>query len=76
MHNSFTWDTTDRSRNYYYGPGTRHYNARYDRLYCSGAGIRVLDLQRVADKPQEAKDGGDVFLSDHCGILGTVLIPA
>ena len=74
--NSFTWDTTKRSRNYYYGLDTRNYTARYDRLYCSGRGIRVTDLQRVADRPHEAQLGGNVFLSDHFGFLCTMLMTA
>ncbi len=67
--NAFTWDTTERTNNKYYGANTRSYMARYDRLFCSES-VGVMALQRVADTP--LADGS--YLSDHFGILGTLVV--
>jgi hypothetical protein len=79
----FTWDTLDHrdaeggSYNEYYGPSTRSYRARYDRVYYrngSGSGnpaaaaavLRPARFELIASRPIPLSRNH--FLSDHFGV--------
>jgi endonuclease/exonuclease/phosphatase family metal-dependent hydrolase len=74
----FTWDTLDHvggTYNEYYGPSTRSYRARYDRVYYRGgkattdtgaALLRPTRFELIAHCP--ISPSRNHFLSDHFGV--------